>query len=300
MNKIVVLMSTYNGEKYIEEQLNSLITQRDVNIQILVRDDGSSDNTIKILDEWQDKGLLTWYSGENLGPALSFMDLVKKAPIADYYAFCDQDDYWDKDKLEVAVEAIKDYDEDSPVLYFSNKRLVDENLNFIENTKQNPKLTLESALIINPVTGCTLVINRKLLEIINLYDNKNLYMHDGWIYRVCMAVKGKVVFDKTPHISYRQHSNNVIGGRSNLIKKYNRRIRNVVINRNRIRERDAIGLLKGYSDMIDKDHLLQIKKIANYRKSIRNKMSLIFDKNFRTNKFEYNFSFICAVILNSF
>ncbi|MGO4961247.1 glycosyltransferase family 2 protein [Jeotgalibaca porci] len=300
MKKVAVLMSTYNGEKYIEQQLESLIKQEGIEISILIRDDGSKDKTQSILSEWAMKSKITWYQGENLGPALSFMDLVRNAPKADFYAFCDQDDYWDEDKLKVAVEAIEDFEEDSPALYFSNKRLVDEQLRYIRNTNQQPTINLGSALIINPVTGCTLVINEKLLSIVKKYNNKNLYMHDAWIYRICMAFNGNVCFDKNPHISYRQHSNNVIGGTSGFSKKFKRRIKNTVIDRKRIRERDAIELLNGYSNLLDEQNLKQIEKVAYYRKSFKNKLNLLLDNNFRTTNIEYDFSFFCAVLFNSF
>ena len=95
MNKILILMSTYNGEKYLSEQLNSLLLQENVNIKILIRDDGSTDNTHKILNFYSSNyPNISWYTGENKGPALSFMDLLFNAPESDYYAFCDQDDVW--------------------------------------------------------------------------------------------------------------------------------------------------------------------------------------------------------------
>ena len=89
MEKVIVLLSTYNGGKYLSEQLDSLVAQKGVDVGILVRDDGSTDTTLSILDEWQEKGLLTWYSSGNLGPGKSFMDLLKRAPSGAYYAFCD-------------------------------------------------------------------------------------------------------------------------------------------------------------------------------------------------------------------
>ncbi|MED4447569.1 MAG: glycosyltransferase family 2 protein [Bacillota bacterium] len=300
MKTVQVLMSTYNGEKYIDEQIDSLIAQEGVNIRILVRDDGSNDKTITKLKKWEKEGVLKWYSGGNLKPALSFMDLVKKAPKADYYAFCDQDDYWHKDKLKVAVSMLEELNNNKPALYFSNKQLVDSNLVPIKTTKQRPKLSLGSALIINPVTGCTLTINHALLEVIRKYDNTNLYMHDAWIYRVCMALDGNVVFDEKPHIDYRQHENNVIGGTSSISKKYKRRIKNVLIQRNHIREKDAKELIKGYSDSISLENLETIKKVAFYRKSLKNKLDLVFDKNIRTDNVEHDLSFLCAVFLNAF
>ena len=92
--KITILLSSYNGEKYIEEQLNSIFNQTYDNISILVRDDNSKDGTVKILEKYAAQGKLKWYSGENLGCAKSFWDLLCNFGESDYYAFCDQYDVW--------------------------------------------------------------------------------------------------------------------------------------------------------------------------------------------------------------
>ena len=110
MERVIVLMSTYNGEKYLRNQIESLLRQVDVEIEILVRDDGSKDGTLGILEEYKNSreysGKLSYYVGPNVGPAKSFLDLIKHAPEAEYYALCDQDDTWLPDKLKIAVEAI--------------------------------------------------------------------------------------------------------------------------------------------------------------------------------------------------
>ncbi|MBR7166470.1 MAG: glycosyltransferase [Bacteroidaceae bacterium] len=114
---VQVLMSTYNGMQYIREQLQSIYAQQGVDLSLLVRDDGSTDGTLQLLDEEQQAGRLSWYSGKNLGPAFSFWDLLHNAPEAPYYAFCDQDDVWDADKLAVAVAAMEgDGDKSAPVI----------------------------------------------------------------------------------------------------------------------------------------------------------------------------------------
>lgn len=110
MKKIIVLMSTYNGELYLEEQLRSIINQKftedEYEVQILVRDDGSSDKTIPILEKYREKGLLDYYTGKNMGYPKSFWHLLKNADDADYYAFADCDDVWFEDKLARAVERL--------------------------------------------------------------------------------------------------------------------------------------------------------------------------------------------------
>lgn len=300
MKKVQILMSTYNGEKYLDEQIRSLIAQKNVEISILVRDDGSKDSTIKKLNEYKKNGILDWYSGENLKPARSFMNLVNNSPKADYYAFCDQDDVWDTDKLELAVKMLEEFDQTQPSLYFSNTRLVDKDLMPIDTKKKSkPKITIGSSLIINPVTGCTEVFNNSLMDVLRIYDNEKIYMHDSWSYRVCMAIGGNIAFDEDSHISYRQHGNNVIGGKSSFYKKYKRRFKNVFSERSRIRENDAIELLKGYSSLIPEENLVKIKRVALYRKSLKSKLQLLLDRDIKTNKLEHNFSFFCSVLFNS-
>lgn len=92
---ITVLMSTYNGEKYLKEQLDSILNQEQVDLKLLIRDDGSTDGTVNILKEYENSHTnIKWYSGLNLGCGKSFFQLVLDAPKSDYYAFVDQDDVW--------------------------------------------------------------------------------------------------------------------------------------------------------------------------------------------------------------
>ena len=182
-------MSSYNGERYIEEQIESLLSQKNCSIQIFVRDDGSKDLTTKILDEYKKNGTLEWFSGTNLRPARSFWNLIMSAPDSDFYALCDQDDYWQPDKLSAAVDMLKDYDK-IPTLYFSQTTLVDSNLSPIKTPVIHPKCTIGEALIAHYATGCTFVFNKKLMEKLRSYTPEYLSMHDNWIYRVCLTVGG--------------------------------------------------------------------------------------------------------------
>ena len=135
MKKIMILLATYNGERYLEEQLESLILQKNVIFKILVRDDGSTDGTLDILRRWEKNGQLTWYSGTHTGVQMGYYELMKKAGEyeSDFFAFCDQDDRWDPDKLETAVKELSQFPDTMPALYYSGQRLTDENLVFISN-----------------------------------------------------------------------------------------------------------------------------------------------------------------------
>ena len=116
--KTCILLSTFNGEKYLEEQLDSLKSQTFKDVFVLARDDGSSDSTKEILLR-NESETFKWYSGENVGAARSFMLLNNDAPEADYYAYCDQDDYWFPEKLEAAVN-ILEKSNNKLKLYYSN------------------------------------------------------------------------------------------------------------------------------------------------------------------------------------
>ena len=130
--KVCVLISTYNGEKFLDEQIASILAQKGVEVDILVRDDGSSDMTCSLLERWQKEGKLKWYKGENLGFARSFMNLLKTASVYDYYAFCDQDDVWLPEKLKKAcfVDDIEGLDESPLACAYARARGTDRMCSF--------------------------------------------------------------------------------------------------------------------------------------------------------------------------
>ena len=114
-------MSTYNGEKYIDEQIDSVLAQKNVRVDLLIRDDGSKDETVRIIKRYCEKfDNIKFYEGPNLKPARSFLNLIETAELNyDYYAFCDQDDVWHEDKLYQAIEKIgKKKDSQKPILYY--------------------------------------------------------------------------------------------------------------------------------------------------------------------------------------
>lgn len=278
MKQVTVLLSSYNGENYIEEQLNSIITQKDCVVKILVRDDGSKDNTQEILERYRQKGVLKWYTGDNLRPAKSFMHLIMNAPDSDYYALCDQDDYWLDDKLSVAIKMLEATD--YPSLYFSQTTLTDNKLSPIKTPIIDPKCTMGEALISYYATGCTFVFNNKLRSEIIKHTPNYISMHDNWIYRVCLAVNGKVIFDPQSHILYRQHSNNVIGLKSSPWSVLKRRL-NTIISPCRERSKTAKELLLGYGDRMSDKNKELVLLAANSPHSIRDRIKLIFKRDLK-------------------
>lgn len=231
MKLVNVLMSTYNGEHYLEEQLNSIFSQEYQNFTLYVRDDGSTDKTVKILKQYReslsDSEKMVIMEGENVGVIGSFLTLLNKSKEADYYALCDQDDVWFSDKIKIAVDQLQAVEKykgcDEPALYCCRTSLTDEDLNPAEDSLRtyHPRPAFGNAMIENICTGCTIVINRALYNIIKDKYPKNYLIHDMWLYQVA-ACYGTVIYDNEPHIYYRQHAGNVIGldnGRWSLIKR---------------------------------------------------------------------------------
>ena len=218
MVNCLVLLSTYNGEKYLNQLITSVLSQKDVCVDLLVRDDGSSDTTLKILKKYENEHFKV-YTGKNLKPARSFLDLIEKAPLTyDYYALCDQDDVWNVDKLKSAVKYLKQAQ--NPALYSCAVDITDKDLNHIKFSKH--RNTFEkplSDILTFGTPGCTFVFNKKLLEVLKEYSPKVCSMHDSWVSFVCLAVNGKFFYDESPHIYYRQHDNNVLGAQKHSIAK---------------------------------------------------------------------------------
>ncbi len=211
--RIVVLMSTYNGDKYVREQIDSILAQSGCEVELLVRDDMSSDDTTAILEEYQKLGKLTWYQdGKNLGAAHSFWQLLQDAPEADYYSFADQDDVWKADKLCRGIKLIQQ--EEGPALSYSNAELVDADGKSLKDVVYHgeQKPSLKMALCSCNILGCTMVMNWQLIQIIKrMKSPKAIIMHDNFVSALCMACGGRIYYDNNPNMYYRQHGNNVVG-----------------------------------------------------------------------------------------
>ena len=279
MSRLVVLMSTYNGERYLEEQLASIVAQEVVTPRIFVRDDGSTDHTCQILETWKQKTDLDWYQGDNVGPAKSFMALLSDAGEADLYAFSDQDDIWQPEKMRVALEMIGQF-HDVPALYFCQTQLVDQDLNPIDSVIINPLLTFGEALVYQFVGGCTMVMNRPLRDILCLYTPDYLNMHDIWIYDVAQAIGAKIVFDPIPHILYRQHGDNVIGQTTSTKAPWKDRFHRLSNHNLYPRSRQAQEIFNGFHDKMPEEHLVILNDFIAGRTHLLKRLKLMTDHRF--------------------
>lgn len=211
---VEVLLSTYNGEKYLPQQLESIWAQSYTDVALSVRDDGSSDGTLALLDRLlSGRPRTKLVMGAHIGAAQSFMSLLRSVrPSTSYAAFCDQDDVWEPDKLAVAVGALEELDEPGlPTLYCSAVTLVREDLTKVKVHRRCTRgPSFENALVENIATGCTIVLNRPAVDLLSRYQPSHLLMHDAWCYLV-IAGCGEVIYDRVPHVLYRLHSANAVG-----------------------------------------------------------------------------------------
>ena len=269
MYRCLVLLSTYNGEKYLPELLDSVMAQKDVIIDVLARDDGSKDKTVEILKK---NDRVQVYTGENLKPAKSFLDLILKADASyDYYALCDQDDVWKADKVISAIEHIKD--SNKPTLYSSAVEVVDRDLNFIRKsfTDNSFKDPLYDILTYG-TPGCTFVCNKALMQKLKEYKPTTISMHDSWISFVCLAVNGLFYSDHEAYILYRQHDANVLGAQRHSLKDT---LAGIIKNKNVLRSDMAKEILIGYSYGMSPKTKEAFCAFAEYKENFRYKMRIL-------------------------
>lgn len=209
--RVVVLMSTYNGERFIEEQLRSIIEQLPADGLLMIRDDGSNDFTVKLIEAFEDPRIRLVH-GENIGFARSFLTLLVEAPSkADMVMFSDQDDVWLPEKMQRAWQHLQPLSA-QPALYCSAQLLVDVALRPLQATPPWPRgPSFSSALSENIVTGCTAALNQPALALLQSAGvPEGVRFHDWWLYLVVSGF-GTVVVDNTPTMLYRQHGGNIIG-----------------------------------------------------------------------------------------
>lgn len=302
MTKIIVLMSTFNGEKYLREQIDSVLNQKNVEVKLLVRDDGSTDSTKEILEEYRKTKLLDWFDGKNLKPARSFMELVYKAPDFDYYAFCDQDDVWLPDKLDIALKVLKGSENTKPALYYGRPRMVDVNLAAINNNlKQGIEMkdTISSAVVRSKCTGCTIVMNRALRVALCSKEPEYLVMHDAWAHKTCLALSGDVYFDNDVHILYRQHGNNQIGIPKNLKERARLKIQ-AFFEHDCKRSRMLVSLLDCYGEKMSNENKKLVSVAAYYKKNIYTWLAFLFSPRYHTGNLKRDLAFKIDILFRKF
>lgn len=223
-------MATYNGEKYIQQQIESIINQSYLDWNLYIHDDGSSDKTIEIIKQFNDSRIHLVEDNVHFGnSSLNFLHLVKNCVTNDYFFFADQDDFWLPNKIEKTFSLIKQIengDKSIPICIGTDLKVVDSELNtinesFYKLSKMLSDADFNSLLIENDFTGCTMCMNKAVIQYLKKIDKTDclkIVQHD-WIIALICASDGKIAQLNEPTMLYRQHQNNVVGANSFSIKK---------------------------------------------------------------------------------
>jgi len=224
--KVQILLATFNGGRFLREQLDSIINQEYKSWDLLIHDDGSVDNTISILNEYQNNNpkKIRLLIDQKIFSSASenFFHLIEqRSREANLYCLCDQDDIWHKNKLKLIIEKYNLEEDKVPLLIHSDlsliiadDKLLEKSHNKLINSQKN-SINKHTALYYNPVPGCAMTINSALANKISY--SKYMVMHDWWILLSAIHQKAKVIYIKSHLVKYRQHSGNVLGYKKNNI-----------------------------------------------------------------------------------
>lgn len=284
--KIEILMATYNGEKYVGEQIDSIIHQTYKNWKLLIRDDNSTDKTLEILKEYEKKDkrikVIEDKKG-NLGFVKNFEELLN-CSTEEWVMFSDQDDYWVENKIEKYVATLNMNHNDifgRPVLVHSNSFICDDNLKIIENEFINSniasKYNEDSYYFAYFVQGSTVLINRKIIDLA-LPFSKNVTVHDRYFHLLAEFL-GKRIFINESLIKYRQHSNNKIGAKTSIISKIFKKRYFHTEDRELILE-----IQKKYKDNLGTEQIEKIEKYLEVTNDKKNRfLRFYLSKEFKMN-----------------
>mgnify|MGYP004620238321 CR=1 FL=1 len=297
MSKIAILMSTYNGDEFLEEQLCSIANQiTEHEISLYVRDDGSVDRTLKIIERWKNIIDIHFCSGNNLGPAKSFWSLFEDESIkADYYAFCDQDDIWDSNKIEIAIKHLQE----GYCLYACNCRSINANGQVIEKLRKEgkPKISLELLFVSGITQGCAMVFTNDLREYICSKNITCVPMHDLIVCMYALSF-GTFFWDQEPHFSYRFHNNNVVANKSHV------GIRSKIETLKRWKKKSEDSLTVVAKELLvnepisDRNVEAFLIDVSTCRRSFTAKLNLIRNNKIKELEWNYRMSFYFRILLN--
>jgi glycosyltransferase involved in cell wall biosynthesis len=276
---VAILLCTFNGERFLSQQLDSLENQTHKHWKLIVSDDGSTDSTLEILKEYQSKwgsDKLVIRRGPQKGFCINFLSLACDSSInADYYAFCDQDDVWLPEKLQISLQNILSHQEIAlPYVYCGRTTYVDEVLNpcgisplFVFPT------TFRNALVQSIAGGNTMVFNQALKKILDNIGPLDVPSHDWWLYIVTTGCGGTVFYDPNPYVLYRQHEDALVGGNTNFQAKLER-LYMVLKGRFKSWNESNINALHTFEKMLLREnvetlHLFETLRKARFKDRIR-------------------------------
>lgn len=298
--KVAVLMSTYNGARFAERQIESILNQSRVDLHLFIRDDGSKDETMHVLNKYRNYENVTIVDAtENVGYKNSFLTVLDvvlhmRDKQFKYFSFADQDDVWRTTKLVRAVDALERHPNSKYRLYYSGMTVTDSNLNTILEKRYCLQNTLEESLVRFSLTGTTMVFSRELAEKLiisdEIYDLKD--GHDTLLFRLNLALGGTVIYDDYSGLFFRRHDANASTGGKGILTK----IKNDFAKKYYKATSDqAIYILKHYEDEMTFENINIMRKVANYNRPL-NKISILFNPKMKRESFIMNVIFRAKLI----
>lgn len=301
--KVNILMSTYNGERFLAEQIESILAQTFQDWNLLIRDDGSTDKTCDIISSFCEQDSRIRFINkdvkQNLGVIASFHAVLTEEA-ADYYFLCDQDDVWLPDKMQVCLDEAVKHPQDLPVMVYMDLKVVDENLrvlneSMIRSQSHHANTQLVQELTENTVTGGVAMFNHALAQL--WQGDETIIMHD-WYLALLASALGKLIYIDQPGELYRQHGNNVLGART-LGKRVFKWLRphllfSVYWNLIKQSQNQAKNILPFVSNSSDKD--LIENYITVLEKNFFKRISILFKYGLKKNKWFHTIIFSTLII----
>lgn len=274
--RVSVLLATYNGSRYLPEQLDSIEAQTLPATRIAIRDDGSTDGTLSLLEQWSaGRPSVQLLRGSRLGATRNFFSLLASPDDdSEFFAFSDQDDVWLPDKIESAVRCLGRHKADEPLMYCSRLEYVDKGLQHLGYSIIPRRTDFANALVENVATGCTVVLNRRARDLLVARLPEKALVHDWWCYLVVSAF-GIIMYDPTPTVKYRQHANNQIGGTSSLHELFRRRLVRFLRTAHgaKLLSNQALEFERCFGDILALPHKRILEHFLTVRGNLRTRLS---------------------------
>lgn len=300
MKKIIVVISTYNGAKHIERQLNSIFEQTGVDVQVLVRDDCSRDNTVEVVQKYAQthpQNKIEIIKGNNVGFAKSFWLGLSMCGNADYYAFADQDDVWKSNKLICCINTMREVD-NIPQLAYCKMQRSNVQLNRLEEQVEVLKpeqLTKKLTLIKTYNYGAATVINKSAKELVcRMWPEVDDLPHDMWVGTLCYWF-GKIYYVDEELYYWIRYDTSVTGeGTKETAIRY--RLKQTM--QKKSYPNISTAILEGYDDLLKPEDRGFLKKASDYKEVLKDKLDLLLDPNFKRLSFSGTLALKLGILLN--
>lgn len=305
-DKVAIILSAYNGEKYIAEQIESLTKQTYKSIDIFIHDDGSTDSTLDIVKKYVSRysNIFLIVRGTGYGYPGCFIEMLKQIDGYDYYSFSDQDDVWDTLKIETAVKCLNDYDENKPLLYYTAVDYCDSKLNYIRKAryaKGKEKIQEQEfckMLFGGEAMGMTFVFNKKARNALIKANEKGTFK--DWFLKLYCAACGSVIYNPHSSAKYRRHEMAVTNSSnpSGKIDRYLSQIREIYFNKNSFDNQKKIlsYLISECWNEIEEDNN-ELIRLFTYEDGIKLRLNKTFYRKAFRNKLIDEFGYRIAFLL---